>query len=67
MNRAEELERIRQVREGGPLAEMAAKRLIEASLSLVVSIARRYQGNATLPLLNLIQEGNLGVESAIRA
>src|SRR5688500_1464491 len=44
--------------------DVARARLIEANLRLVVSIARRYQGYG-LPLLDLIQEGNLGLLRAV--
>jgi RNA polymerase primary sigma factor len=45
-------------------AENAQRRLIEANLRLVVSIARRYQRHG-LPLPDLIQEGNLGLFRAV--
>ena len=39
----------------------ARNRLIECNFRLVVRIARRYQQRHTLPLLDLIEEGNLGL------
>jgi RNA polymerase primary sigma factor len=44
--------------------EEARRRLIEANLRLVVSIARRYM-NRGIPLSDLIQEGNLGLLRAV--
>ncbi len=41
----------------------ARKRLVEANLRLVIAIARRYT-NSGVPLIDLIQEGNLGLMRA---
>jgi RNA polymerase primary sigma factor len=50
----------RDVRRG----ESAQQRLVEANLRLVVSIAKRYVGRG-MPLLDLFQEGNLGLMRAV--
>ena len=45
--------------------DSARKRMIESNLRLVVKIARRYM-NRGLPLLDLIEEGNLGLIHAVK-
>src|ERR1700682_1607748 len=56
--RKRELRRV--VREG----DEAAETFVKANLRLVVSIAKKYQA-AELPLLDLVQEGNLGLMHAV--
>ena len=57
----EEIELAKRMEKGD---EEAKKRLCEANLRLVVSIAKRYVGRGML-FLDLIQEGNLGLIKAV--
>ena len=57
----EEIDLSRRMEEGD---DYAKKRLAEANLRLVVSIAKRYVGRGML-FLDLIQEGNLGLIKAV--
>ncbi|WP_085991884.1 RNA polymerase sigma factor RpoD [Oceanobacillus senegalensis] len=61
LSAAEEIELATRIEEGD---EEAKRRLAEANLRLVVSIAKRYVGRGML-FLDLIQEGNMGLIKAV--
>ncbi len=54
----------KQMTDGEKKTRVAKKEMTEANLRLVISIAKRYQGQG-LYFLDLIQEGNLGLMKAI--
>src|SRR5688572_22583721 len=58
-------QRSREVVQAIEAAAVAKDRFIRANLRLVVSVARRYPLPPSMELLDLIQEGNLGLEHAV--
>ena len=61
LTRKEERDLAKRISEGD---ENAKKKLIEANLRLVVSIAKKYI-NSGMPFMDLIQEGNIGLIKAV--
>lgn len=61
LSKDEEFDVAMQVKNGCPLAK---RRMIESNLRLVVKIARRYLRSG-MPILDLIEEGNLGLIRAV--
>jgi len=57
----EEIELADKIKQGDRIAK---KKLIESNLKLVVAIAKRYSGRG-LPMLDLIQEGSIGLIKAV--
>lgn len=65
LSKEEEQELARKIKTGTPEeAALARERLINSNLKLVISIAKRYH-NAHLQMIDLIQEGNLGLMEAV--
>jgi RNA polymerase primary sigma factor len=64
-NRLEAGERSRELQRAVRDAARAKDRFIRSNLRLVVSVARRYPLPPGMELLDLIQEGNLGLEHAV--
>ena len=60
---AEERELAKKIALGGIEADKARQRLIEGNLKNVVTIAKRFAGRG-IPLMDLIQEGNMGLQDA---
>lgn len=64
LSKEDELALTRAVVRGGDDAHEARRTLIEANLRLVVSVAKQFAGRG-LPLIDLIQEGNIGLLKAV--
>lgn len=62
LSREEEVELAKRIKRGD---EKARETLIESNLRLVVDVALKYYGGHNVPLIDLIQEGNIGLIKAV--
>jgi len=65
LTREQEIELAKRIGSGGHDAEDAERQLIEANLRLVVATAKRYR-NRGRGLLDMLQEGNIGLMKAVK-
>jgi len=69
LTKMEETELFRELGHSGDWDEQkenVARRLMESQLMLVVKIAQKHSGSC-VPMLDLIQEGNIGLMNAVRS
>lgn len=62
----EEMELGRIIQLGGKAGERAEEKLVTANLRFVVSVAKLYDYNSNIRIMDLIQEGNIGLIKAAR-
>lgn len=64
LSKDQEMKLARRIKTGGKRGAEARKRMVESNLRLVISIARHYE-NRGLAMVDLIQEGNVGLLRAV--
>jgi DNA-directed RNA polymerase sigma subunit (sigma70/sigma32) len=65
LSKEEENTLFEQLRQGDDPDASAERKLVESRLSLVVDVAKQYSSSG-MPLLELFEEGNLGLMKAVR-
>ena len=64
INRAKERELAKKIKAGGEIAQNARNELLNANLRLVVDRAQIRKKHSPMPIMDLIQEGNMGAYKA---